>query len=76
MIQIEMKLRNDLDIRIQMNPLRDWKREVVMVQDTNKHYFRLRRKYRLTHLGEVKHECDTLKQVDVFLREAGLIKKR
>lgn len=71
-----MNLRYDLDRRVQMNPLREWKREVIMVRDTEKHYFRLRRKYRLSHLGEVKHECDTLKEVTSFFREAGIIGKR
>lgn len=69
-----MIFRNDLDIRIQTNPLREWKREVVMVKDTDKNYFRLKKVYRLVHLGEVKHECTTLKQVTMFFREKGLIK--
>ena len=63
-----------LDPRIANNPLRDWKREVVMVKDMNKKYFRLRRTYRLSYKGETKLECNTLKEIDTYF--LGLCKKK
>lgn len=58
-----------IDVRIQHNPLRDWKREVHLVQDYE-HKFKVHRRYRLTFRGQVVVEnLKTLKEVNSFLKK-------
>jgi hypothetical protein len=58
-----------MDIRIKHNPLRDWKREVVLVAD-GRAYFKLSRRYRLSFRGEiVADNLKTLKEVKEFLKK-------
>lgn len=61
------------DPRILYHPLRDWKREAVMVKDDEKKIlFKLQKRYRLTHKGETMLECRTLKEIDAYLKAKGL----
>ena len=59
-----------LDIRIRTNPLRDWKREPFFEKDDEtKIMFKLKKRYRLSYKGETKLVCDTLKEINKYLKE-------
>jgi hypothetical protein len=56
------------DIRVKYNPLRDWKREVILVSDDRIKY-KIHKRYRLTFKGEVVIDnLKTIKEVNEYLK--------